>query len=206
MIALIIETLTDLVNSFGYLGIFIATSLEYGCFPVSSEVLLPFIGYSVYKGEMSLLGAVIVSTAGGIVGSLFCYCFGRFGKTFIERSLCRKFSSVKKGVENAERIFNKYGRQSVLLARVFPIARTYISIPAGLAGMNAAVFVLYTLLGAFVWNTMLISAGYFLGEYWREASGIIGEKHLAFYLITGILSIVLIKLSKKKTKENTKGK
>lgn len=197
MIALIIETLTDLVNSFGYLGIFIATSLEYGCFPVSSEVLLPFIGYSVYKGEMSLLGAVIVSTAGGIVGSLFCYCFGRFGKTFIEKSLCKRFSSIKKGIHNAERVFDKYGKQSVLLARVFPIARTYISIPAGLAGMNVAVFILYTSAGALIWNTVLISAGFYLGEYWGNASMVMADKHIVFYIITAILSIILLKLSKR---------
>ena len=87
MKVLIIDTLTKMVNSFGYLGIFIATSLEYGCFPVSSEVLLPFIGYFVYGGEMSLLGAVLVSTAGGIIGSLVCYCFGRFGRSFIEKTV-----------------------------------------------------------------------------------------------------------------------
>ena len=71
-----IDALTGMVNSFGYLGIFISTSLEYGCFPVSSEVLLPFIGFFVFGGEMSLFGAILVSTAGGIAGSLVCYCFG----------------------------------------------------------------------------------------------------------------------------------
>ena len=75
-----------MVNSFGYLGIFISTSLEYGCFPVSSEVLLPFIGFFVFGGEMSLFGAILVSTAGGIAGSLVCYCFGRFGRRFIEKN------------------------------------------------------------------------------------------------------------------------
>lgn len=189
-----------MVNSFGYLGIFIATSLEYGCFPVSSEVLLPFIGYFVYGGKLSLFGAILVSTAGGIVGSLVCYCFGRFGKNFIEHRLCRKYMSLKKGVENAERVFNKYGRQSVLIARVFPIARTYISIPAGLAGMSVTLFIFYTTLGAFLWNTMLISAGYFLGEYWRSAGSVIVENHVLFYIITAVLSIILITVSRKKSK------
>ena len=195
---MIIDMLTEMVNSFGYLGIFIATSLEYGCFPVSSEVLLPFIGYFVYGGRLSLFGAIVVSTAGGIIGSLVCYCVGRFGKNFIEKRLCRRFDSVKKGLENAERVFNKYGKQSVLIARVFPIARTYISIPAGLAGMNILIFVIYTSIGAFVWNTMLISAGYFLGEYWRNAGSVIGEKHILFYIIAAILSILFISLSRKK--------
>lgn len=190
-----IDTLKGMVDSFGYIGIFIATSLEYGCFPVSSEVLLPFIGFFVFGGEMSLLGAILVSTAGGIAGSLVCYCFGRFGRRFIEKTLCSKYSSLKKGLEKAGRVFDKYGSKSVLIARVFPIARTYISIPAGLMGMNVYVFVIYTAVGSFVWNTMLISAGYFLGGYGSLIKG-----NILFYVIMVLVSIVLIKLSKEMSK------
>ena len=190
-----IDTLKGMVDSFGYIGIFIATSLEYGCFPVSSEVLLPFIGFFVFGGEMSLFGAILVSTAGGIAGSLVCYCFGRFGRRFIEKNLCSKYSSLKKGLEKAGRVFDKYGSKSVLIARVFPIARTYISIPAGLMGMNIYVFVIYTAVGSFVWNTMLISAGYFLGGYGSLIRG-----NILFYVIMVLVSIVLIKLSKEMSK------
>lgn len=190
-----IDTLKGMVDSFGYIGIFIATSLEYGCFPVSSEVLLPFIGFFVFGGEMSLLGAILVSTAGGIAGSLVCYCFGRFGRRFIEKTLCSKYSSLKKGLEKAGRVFDKYGSKSVLIARVFPIARTYISIPAGLMGMNVYVFVIYTAVGSFAWNTMLISAGYFLGGYGSLIRG-----NILFYVIMVLVSIVLIKLSKEISK------
>ena len=102
------NTLTDLVNSLGYLGIFTATSLEYGCFPVSSEVLLPFIGYFVNQGGLSLFGAIAVSTLGGVVGSLFCYLLGRFGKHFIEKKLCVKFKSVKKGIDKAKELVEEY--------------------------------------------------------------------------------------------------
>lgn len=190
-----IDTLKGMVDSFGYIGILIATSLEYGCFPVSSEVLLPFIGFFVFGGEMSLFGAILVSTAGGIAGSLVCYCFGRFGRRFIEKTLCSKYSSLKKGLEKAGRVFDKYGSKSVLIARVFPIARTYISIPAGLMGMNIYVFVIYTAVGSFVWNTMLISAGYFLGGYGSLIKG-----NILFYVIMVLVSIVLIKLSKEMSK------
>ena len=190
-----IDTLKGMVDSFGYIGIFIATSLEYGCFPVSSEVLLPFIGFFVFGGEMSLFGAILVSTAGGIAGSLVCYCFGRFGRRFIEKTLCSIYSSLKKGLEKAGRVFDKYGSKSVLIARVFPIARTYISIPAGLMGMNIYVFVIYTAVGSFVWNTMLISAGYFLGGYGSLIKG-----NILFYVIMVLVSIVLIKLSKEMSK------
>ena len=190
-----IDTLKGMVDSFGYIGIFIATSLEYGCFPVSSEVLLPFIGFFVYGGRMSLFGAVMASTAGGVAGSLFCYCLGRFGRKFIERTLCKKFGSLKKGLDAAGGIFEKYGSRSVLFARVFPIVRTYISFPAGLMGMNIYAFILYTALGALAWNTMLISAGYFLGGYGSLIKG-----NILFYVIMVLVSIVLIKLSKEMSK------
>ena len=144
---------------------------------------------------MSLFGAILVSTAGGIAGSLVCYCFGRFGRRFIEKNLCSKYSSLKKGLEKAGRVFDKYGSKSVLIARVFPIARTYISIPAGLMGMNIYVFVIYTAVGSFVWNTMLISAGYFLGGYGSLIKG-----NILFYVIMVLVSIVLIKLSKEMSK------
>ena len=187
-----IDTLKGMVDSFGYIGIFIATSLEYGCFPVSSEVLLPFIGFFVYGGRMSLFGAVMASTAGGVAGSLFCYCLGRFGRKFIERTLCKKFGSLTKGLDAAGGIFEKYGSRSVLFARVFPIVRTYISFPAGLMGMNIYAFILYTALGALAWNTMLISAGYFLGGYDN-----IGDKSVIFYAALAVVSLVLIRLGKK---------
>ena len=68
----------------------------------------------------------------------------------------------------AKAIFRRYGRQSVFFARVFPLARTYISFPAGMAAMNIGEFLLYTTLGAFSWNTLLISCGYFFGTHWEE--------------------------------------
>ena len=191
------NTLTDLVNSLGYLGIFTATSLEYGCFPVSSEVLLPFIGYFVNQGGLSLFGAIAVSTLGGVVGSLFCYLLGRFGKHFIEKKLCVKFKSVKKGIDKAKEVFRKYGKQSVFIARVFPIARTYISFPAGLAGMGVGVFTLYTFMGALIWNTLLISAGFLLGEYWSTAGSIISDNHILFYIILMLVGMLFISFSKR---------
>ena len=87
-----------------------------------------------------------------------------------------------------------------MIARVFPIARTYISIPAGLIGMNLTVFIVYTAIGSFVWNTMLISAGYFLGEYWKKAGEYITEGHLLFYILLALTSVILIKISNKKKK------
>lgn len=193
-----INTIINTVNSLGYLGIFTATSLEYGCFPISSEVLLPFIGYIVYIGDFSLVATILISTLGGVLGSLFCYCLGRFGKKFIEKTICNRFKSMKIGLKKAEDVFKKYGKQSVFIARLFPIARTYISIPAGLSEMNVVAFIIYTGMGAFLWNTVLISTGYLLGEYWSTAIEFITDKNILFYIIILLIAVLLIKISKDK--------
>lgn len=195
---LVINTIINTVNSLGYLGIFTATSLEYGCFPISSEVLLPFIGYIVYIGDFSLVATILISTLGGVLGSLFCYCLGRFGKKFIEKTICNRFKSMKIGLKKAEDVFKKYGKQSVFIARLFPIARTYISIPAGLSEMNVVAFIIYTGMGAFLWNTVLISTGYLLGEYWSTAIEFITDKNILFYIIILLIAVLLIKISKDK--------
>lgn len=198
----IFDILIKIINKLGYAGIFAATGLEYACFPISSELLLPFIGYTVSKGGLSLILTIITSTLAGVLGSLFCYFLGRFGGRFIDRTLCQRFQGAKIGIDTAKRHFNKYGNRSVLLARVFPIARTYISIPAGMSRMPISSFVIYTGVGALVWNTILISTGYYMGEHWSEAGKVISENKIYIYIaVTAIIIMViylLIKFNKNK--------
>ncbi|WMI82286.1 DedA family protein [Anaerotignum sp. MB30-C6] len=160
-----IEAIKQLVLELGAGGIFVATALEYGCFPVSSEILLPFIGYVVAVNGYSLFYTIMIATFGGMIGTTTCYLVGRIGGRMVER-LAERFESIALGVGKAQSIFLKYGKESVFFARLFPIARTYISFPAGLAKMPAVPFILYTTVGVFLWNTALISAGYFLGTHW----------------------------------------
>ncbi|WP_313528012.1 DedA family protein [Anaerotignum sp.] len=161
----IIEAIKQLVLELGAGGIFVATALEYGCFPVSSEILLPFIGYVVAMNGYSLFYTILIASLGGMVGTTTCYLVGRLGGRMFDK-LANRFESIALGVGKAQSIFEKYGKESVFFARLFPIARTYISFPAGLAKMSAAPFMIYTAFGVFLWNTALISAGYFLGSHW----------------------------------------
>lgn len=161
----IIEAIKQLVLELGAGGIFVATALEYGCFPVSSEILLPFIGYVIAINGYSLFYTILIATFGGMIGTTACYLVGRIGGRMFEK-LAKRFESIALGVGKAQNIFEKYGKESVFFARLFPIARTYISFPAGLAKMSVAPFMIYTAFGVFLWNTALISAGYFLGSHW----------------------------------------
>lgn len=201
----IFTILMIIIQKLGYLGIFASTALEYACFPISSELLLPFIGFTVSKGEMNLIYTIIISTLGGVAGCSFCYCIGRFGGKFIDRTLCRKFKGIRLGIQHAKGYFNRYGKQSVLIARVFPIARTYISIPAGMAKMDYSSFVLYSALGAFVWNTVLISLGYFLGDHWDETAFFMSQhKGILFFMIAAVSILVIYHTFFKKKRRKIK--
>ncbi len=184
------DILRNIVETLGYGGIFVATGLEYACFPISSELLLPFIGYTVSKGNMNLPITILVSTAAGVLGSLCCYTLGRIGGGFLEQTFCKRFKTVHIGMEKAKAIFRRYGRQSVFFARVFPLARTYISFPAGMTAMNIGEFSLYTALGAFSWNTLLISCGYFFGVHWEEIKPFLERNKLLPILAIFILLLL----------------
>ncbi|MPN58913.1 hypothetical protein SDC9_206629 [bioreactor metagenome] len=152
---------------------------------------------------MSLLAAVIASTFGGATGSLACYMGGRFGIKFIEKTVLKRFKTVKVGLEHAKKCFNKYGKQSVLIARVFPIARTYISIPAGIAKMHIGEFMLFSSIGAFVWNVVLIYIGFTLGEHFEYASEMgIGNKIFIIMLLIAITVFWILSFFERHKRKN----
>lgn len=198
----LLHILKDIIISLGYGGIFIATGLEYACFPVSSEILLPLIGYTIAAGEMNLIFSIFISTFAGTLGSLFCYMMGRLGGTFLEQTLCKRFETLQIGMDKAKHVFEQYGKISVLLGRMFPIARTYISFPAGMTSMRVTTFLIYTAIGAFCWNTILISCGYFLGKNWKYVISFYSNHEWILTLAIGLIFIFIVFHIRKKRMKN----
>lgn len=188
----LIEILTIIIHKTGILGILISTGLEYACFPVSSEILLPFIGYSIFRGGGSLLAAIAVSTLGAMLGCSFCYFVGKFSGYYIETILCKKWKSLDAGLKHANEFFKRYGPQSVMIGRIFPIVRTYISFPAGMANMEYSYFLFYTTLGALLWNTVLISLGFLLGEHWESVTLFFKENNRYFTILLLVILAALV--------------
>ena len=114
-----INYFSGIINSLGYIGIFLAAALEYACFPISSEILLPFIGYSVYLGKLSLFKAIISSTIGGGVGCSFCYFLGRFGRGIIEK-LFKKTEPYIWESKKRRDILIKWGMSLFFMAALCP--------------------------------------------------------------------------------------
>ena len=197
-----VDIIVSLVGNFGYMGVFIAVFLEYACLPLPSEVLLPFVGLLAATGKISLIGAIFVSVLGGILGSLTCYAIGYFGGSLIIESLQRKFPSSRKSISKINHFIIKYQKSSVFLTRLVPLTRTYISLVVGTLKFNIITFILYSLGGIILWNTLLIVIGYFLGENTQPISRIL--KDYSFIIIVLIIIFCIYILYKKFLKKRRK--
>ncbi|PHV71710.1 cytochrome O ubiquinol oxidase [Sporanaerobium hydrogeniformans] len=161
-----LNQLMNLVGLLGYPGIFAIIGLEYACFPIPSEVVLPFVGMSITQTHLSFFIVFLVSICAGLIGSLLCYAIGFWGGAPFLAWLSKHSSNAEKATCKFNRWFDCYGRWAVLLARIVPLTRTYISFFAGASRMSLSIFLLYSSVGISAWNLVLISLGYFVGDNW----------------------------------------
>ncbi len=158
----------EIVNEWGYLGIFILMTLESTVFPIPSELVMIPAGYLAHQGELSATLSVIAGTAGSLAGALINYIVSRrYGRSFLWNH-GRKILVSRRRLAQMDYFFRRYGEVTTFLGRLIPVARHYISIPAGLAKMRLWRFMLFTSLGAFVWMVILTMLGYFIGNNIEE--------------------------------------
>jgi membrane protein DedA with SNARE-associated domain len=139
------------------------------------ELILPFVGFLVGRGEIGFLPALIASTAGSLSGALILYALGRWeGRNLILRY--GRYLRVKEAdLDRAEGWFDKYDEWVVLFGRMVPGVRSVVSIPAGMLRTPFLRFVLLTTAGSAAWNTVLLGAGWYLGENWQQIEGFVGS-------------------------------
>jgi membrane protein DedA with SNARE-associated domain len=170
LIEMINEWMLALITSSGYLGIFLAMFIEGIFTPIPSELIMPFAGYLTSTGELSFVPVIIVGSLGATAGSTIAYLLGRkLGRPFLDR-YGRFLGFGKDSLAKADAWFAKWGNYGILIGHAIPGIRSIISFPAGITKMDIRMFALFTFLGATVWNTVLVTAGYFLGEYWIQFS------------------------------------
>lgn len=164
------EWILSVIEGGGYLGIFFLMILENIFPPIPSEVIIPLIGFSAASGQFNVVLAIFVATAGAVVGALPWYFLGRwFGLERVKR-LSEKYGRLmtmsSTDVETAHGWFKKYDGAAVFFGRLIPTVRTLISVPAGIARMPLAPFLIYSALGSALWTGALVSLGYVLkSEY-----------------------------------------
>ncbi len=143
-------------------------TLESAAIPIPSEIIMPFSGYLVFGGELKMLWVVFWGAMGNLIGSLILYAVGFYGgRTFLEK-YGRWALLSHHDLEIADRLFAKYGQIIILISRVLPAVRTYISFPAGVARMDVKKFCLYTLAGSLPWAYVLAQTGVIMGENWHK--------------------------------------
>ena len=162
-----VDLLSTLLDNLNYWYIILLMAIESSFIPFPSEVVVPPAAYKAAGGEMNVVLVVVASTVGALIGSLVNYALAYF----IGRPIIYRFANSRLGhmlllseekIETAEKYFDRHGAASTFFGRLIPAVRQLISIPAGLARMNMAKFLLYTTLGAGIWNTVLAAIGYYL--------------------------------------------
>ena len=167
----LINLATQIVEKLGLAGVFVAMLLESACIPIPSEATMLFAGLAVHNGSYSLLAAVTAGVLGNVVGSWLAWWVGRIGRIDLIEKHGSKVGIRAHHLEVADRWFEKHGEATVFFSRMLPIVRTFISLPAGVAGMPFWRFTLYTALGCIPWVLALTWAGMKAGENWLEIKG-----------------------------------
>jgi membrane protein DedA with SNARE-associated domain len=155
------------ISAGGYLGVVFLMAIESACIPLPSEIIMPFAGYLVYRGELNLL---LVATAGAIgcnLGSVVAYEIGCYGGRPLVERYGRYLWITQHDLNMADRFFARFGSAAVFLGRLLPVIRTFIALPAGIARMPRLRFHIYTFVGSWPWCFALAWVGMKLGERWE---------------------------------------
>ncbi|WP_406201678.1 DedA family protein [Streptomyces europaeiscabiei] len=162
-----------LMDLLGAPGAGLAVALENLFPPIPSEVILPLAGFAASTGQMSLLAALLWTTAGSVVGALALYGVGALLGRDRTVAIAARLPLVKVAdIEKTEAWFLRHGTKAIFFGRMIPVFRSLISVPAGVERMPLPVFTLLTTLGSALWNTAFVLAGYFLGANWTEVTAI----------------------------------
>lgn len=182
---------TEIMDALGYFGLAFLVAVENVFPPIPSEIILPLAGFNSSMGTMNVFLAILFATIGSVVGALILYYVGYFfGEDrvrYIVRNWGKWLGFKESDVDKADEWFDRYGGVAVMVCRVVPIVRSLISIPAGLRKMPMPTFVLFTTLGSLTWNTILIFAGYLLGDNWELV-----EEYVSFLQYAVILVVLVI--------------
>lgn len=167
------EWIIQIMNQFGYLGILLLIAIENVFPPIPSEVILTFGGFMTTYTNMNIWGVIFVATIGSLLGAIILYSVGRLISadrlaSWLNGKIGRMLHFKSEDVYKASEWFNKKGKSTVLFCRCIPIVRSLISIPAGMTKMKLGIFLLFTILGSFVWNTVLVFLGVIAGASWEK--------------------------------------
>lgn len=189
------DLIIQLMDKFGYIGIMLLIAIENIFPPIPSEVVLTFGGFMTTYSKLTIIGVIIFSTVGAILGAIVLYYIGRIlNKERLMRIVSGKIGKIlflkADDIEKADRWFGTKGDKVVFFGRCVPIIRSLISIPAGMSGMPLGRFLLLTTIGSAIWNTILVVIGSVVGESWEKIVAIVNEYAFVTLFVLVIVFVV----------------
>jgi len=193
IINFLLPYITGLIAALHYPGIALLMGIESACIPLPSEIIMPFAGYVVYQGKMSLFWAATMGALGCNLGSLVAYWLGAYGGRPLVEKFGRYVLMSKHDLDRVEHYFQKYGDITVLIGRLLPVVRTFIALPAGIAKMPQLRFHIYTFIGSWPWCFALAWVGMKAGESWNDPNSMLkkvlhkADAAILLLLVAGIV-------------------
>ncbi|MBA0053265.1 DedA family protein [Streptomyces sp. AJS327] len=189
----------QLVDTMGGPGAGLAIALENLFPPLPSEVILPLTGFAAGQGVLSLASALFWTTLGSVVGALALYWIGALLGRERMYKIWEKLPLVKTAdLERTEAWFAKHGTKAVFFGRMVPIFRSLISVPAGVERMSVPVFTALTTAGSLLWNSVLVLAGYWLGDQWEKVEDYVGifSKVVLVLVLIGLVVFLFARVTR----------
>jgi membrane protein DedA with SNARE-associated domain len=195
------------IATYGYLAIFLLMVAESACIPVPSELIMTFGGAlaagAVPGTRLNLIAVIIAGVAGNVVGSYIAWAVGRYGGQPALRRWGSRFWLREHDLDRANLWFARYGARAVLIGRLLPVVRTFISLPAGIAGMEPVRFGIYTTIGCIPWTAALAYAGYAVGANWQSiVNGFHGPTYIIAAVVVIALAVAIWRYSRQRKAEN----
>ncbi|MDF2539305.1 MAG: hypothetical protein K0S76_2326 [Herbinix sp.] len=200
------DFLINLIYEYGLIAMFFIILLEYACFPVSSEIVLPLSGAVASMNHTSFFVILPLSVIAGLIGTGICYTVGWFGGGAIINAITKRFPKSQKAINASYDKFKENGAAAICIGRVIPLVRTYIALIAGSAKLNPVTYFAASAVGITIWNTLLIGLGYVLrenykkvGEYYERYK----ENLIPVFIICAALLIgnIIYQIQKKKRRK-----
>ena len=189
------EIILSIMGKYGYIGVFLLIMIENIFPPIPSEVILLFGGFMTTYTKLNIFGMVVASTLGSLFGAIILYYIGKiFNKDRLKKIISGKLGKILRlkvsDIDNADKWFDNKGNKTVFFCRFIPLVRSLISIPAGMSEMSMFKFLLYTLFGSLIWNTVLIIVGSVVGENWTKIVNILDTYSHIVVLILFVVVVV----------------